>query len=293
MANRWYTQFFGTLHKKPVMMDCDFIVDSTNGNGFGVRSLKGAGIARVYMHTTASFTGNTHGTVVVDGIAGGTASLQPGMPVSGSGIVAGTQIASIVSSSSVNLTIPAGTTVSGDVISYAAVGSPTPSGPSSSYILVTFQDNFNYYMFGTAGFVSPISGTPISISGSSVMTIGNPYVIVSVGSSTQANWNAVGLPLGIIPAVGEAFIATVTGGGTGSGVVEAPSVSGCTSIEVVGDPNQTFGANYNGASILGGSAGSYMILQCLNGSTPTAPANGSVIGLSFFMSNSYIAVQGY
>lgn len=38
----------------PVLLGCNFIIDSTNGNGFGVRSLKGAGISRVYMHTTAT-----------------------------------------------------------------------------------------------------------------------------------------------------------------------------------------------------------------------------------------------
>lgn len=226
MANRWYTQFFGTLHKKPVMMDCNFIIDPANGNGLGIRSLKGPGIANVYMHTTAT----------------------------------------------------------------PATGNPNPA---SGIIVVTFQDNFNRYLFGTSGFASPVSGTPISISGSGVMTVGNPYIITSIGNSSQANWNAVGLPLGVVPTVGESFIASVTGGGTGTGIVEAPSTSGIMSIEVVGDPNQTFGANYNGASILGGSAGSYMVLQCLNASgAVTAPATGSVVGLSFFMNNSYILTQG-
>lgn len=33
---------------------CNFIVDSANGNGLGLRSLKASGIANVYMHTSAS-----------------------------------------------------------------------------------------------------------------------------------------------------------------------------------------------------------------------------------------------
>jgi hypothetical protein len=226
MANRWYTQFFGTLHKKPVMMDCSFVVDASNGNGLGIRSLKGPGIAQVYMHTSAT----------------------------------------------------------------PATGNPNPA---AGIIVVQFQDNFNRYLFGTSGFVSPVSGTPISISGSSVLTVGAPYIITSVGTSVQADWAAVGLPLGIIPAVGQPFIASVTGGGTGTGVVMAPSKSGIMSIEVLGDPNLTLGSKYNGAAILGGSAGSYMVLQCLNASgTITAPAAGSVVGLSFFMNNSSILVQG-
>lgn len=38
----------------PVMLSCNFIVDSANGNGLGLRSLKGAGINAVYMHTTST-----------------------------------------------------------------------------------------------------------------------------------------------------------------------------------------------------------------------------------------------
>lgn len=355
MGNRWYTQFFGTLHKKPVLMDCNFIVDSTNGNGLGIRSLNGAGISGVYMKTSASFSGATHTNTVIDSIAD-TSSLAVGMPLSGTGIAAGTVIQSITSSTAIVVT-PATTGTATVTINYAGVGSPTPTGPGTGYILVKFQDNFNYYLHGTSGFISPQSGSNISISGSSVMTIGKAYVITSVGTSTQANWNAVGLPLGVIPAVGEAFIATVTGGGTGTGVVQASSVSGISHLEVVGDPNQTFGANYNGAAILGGSAGSYLIAQCLaptltvgaytpagtistptltmnsytpagtnNSATPpifagtpatltgsistptftgtpasltatsaylpAAPANGSVVSMTFYMSNSYITVQG-
>jgi len=36
----------------PVLIDCNFVVDSTNGNGLGIRSLKGAYVQNVFMHTT-------------------------------------------------------------------------------------------------------------------------------------------------------------------------------------------------------------------------------------------------
>ena len=266
------------------------MIDPANQNGKGIRSLKGAGIANVFMHTTASFVGNTHTTTTVDGISGGTQSLVVGQQISGSGIAAGTTIASIVSGTSITITPAATGTASGVTISIVAAGSPNPA---AGYILVQFQDNFNFYYFGTSGYVSPLTGSNISISGSSVLTIGQPYVIVSVGTSTTANWNAVGLPVGVIPAVGETFFASVTGSGTGTGVVQAASTSGIFATEVIGDPNQTLGANYNGASILGGAAGSYMILQTLNASgAVTAPATGTVVGLSFFMSNSFIQVGG-
>lgn len=38
----------------PVLLTCNFIVDSTNGNGLGIRSLKGSGVANVFMHTSAT-----------------------------------------------------------------------------------------------------------------------------------------------------------------------------------------------------------------------------------------------
>lgn len=52
MANRRFTQFYQTLHNKPVQLDCNFVVDATNGAG--VNSLKGPGIQNVFMHTSGS-----------------------------------------------------------------------------------------------------------------------------------------------------------------------------------------------------------------------------------------------
>lgn len=39
---------------QPVLIDCNFIVDAANGNGLGIRSLKGQGVKNVFMHTTAT-----------------------------------------------------------------------------------------------------------------------------------------------------------------------------------------------------------------------------------------------
>jgi hypothetical protein len=38
----------------PVLIDCNFVVDSTNGNGLGIRSLKGPYVQNVFMHTSAT-----------------------------------------------------------------------------------------------------------------------------------------------------------------------------------------------------------------------------------------------
>lgn len=267
MANRWTTQFVNTFHKKLVQLDCNFIVDSTNGNGLGIRSLKGPGIANVFMHTSASFSGTTHTNAIIDGISS-TSSLVVGMPLSGAGIAAGTVITSITSGTAI--TVAPVTTASATVtISYAGVGSPNPA---SGLILVNFQDNYNRYYFGTSGFVSPLSGTSISISTGSSLTVGNAYTITAVGTTTLAQWIAVGVPPGSyqgggvtgttsLPTVGTTFIATATSG-SGTGTVQASVLSGISNIEVIGDANQTITSK--SPSVLGGGSGAYMILQCAN-----------------------------
>lgn len=59
MANRSFNRNIYSLHPMPVLLDCNFIVDSTNANGLGIRSLKGPGIAAVYMNTSSTpATGN-------------------------------------------------------------------------------------------------------------------------------------------------------------------------------------------------------------------------------------------
>lgn len=221
MANRRFTQFFETLHKKPVLIDCNFIVDPANGNGLGQRSLKGAGIQQVFMNTSAT----------------------------------------------------------------PAPGSPNPA---PGVIVVQLQDCYNYYYGGFSGFVSPATGGLLT----SGLTVGNPYVIAVVGASTLAQWQAAGVPSGITPAVGVAFIAKATSI-AGGGSVVAVGASGIDNIEAIGDPNQTIQSSAGQqAQILGVQSGAYMIFQCLQDGVLTAPATNSVCGMAFYMSNSLIKVNG-
>ena len=148
--------------------------------------------------------------------------------------------------------------------------------PAVGLVLIQFKNWFNYYLGGSWGIVSPLSGTPVTST-----TAGGAYVIVSLGTTTLAQWNTAGLPAGIAPAVGVSFIAIATGAIGGTGAVEVPSVSGIVAIEAIGDPNQSI-SNSNIAK----NGGAYLALQLLgatNSSTttliPTAPATNSVIGL--------------
>lgn len=224
MSNRRDNQFTWNPHNRATVLDCSFIVDSTNGNGFGVRSLKKSGrVASVFMNTSS-----TPGT--------------------------------------------------------ASNGQVNPN-PIAGLIQVTLQDNYNAYLGGYSGFVSPVSGTPINISTGSSLSLGHLYVIVTLGTTTQAQWQAVGLSSSIKAAVGVSFIATATSG-SGTGVVEAFATAGSNidHIEVVGDSNLM--NNSLGATIVGGGIGMIVQLACFKANALTAPAAGTVIGLNFYLNNS-------
>lgn len=170
-------RFYG-FGSQPVLIDCNFVVDSTNGNGRGIRSLKGQGVRNVFMHTTAAFTGTSHTSVLIDGISGGTSSLVAGMPVQGSGIPAGATIANIINSSSLNLSVATTTSTTGS-ITYQAVGNPNPA---VGYALVHLDSSYNRYLGGFSGFASPTTGGTIAIDATdAALTVGNSYIIASVG----------------------------------------------------------------------------------------------------------------
>ena len=283
MSNRRNIQFMYSPHNKATVLDCSFVVDPTNGNGLGARSMKDSGrIAKVFMNSTASFIGSTHSNTTIDAIPGGTGSLVVGMPIQGSGIPVGTVIASIVNSGSITISQAATTSVAGGTITYQGVGSPNPA---AGLIVVQLQDNYNKYLGGYSGFVAPVSGTPILVAGAGV-SVGTAYVIVSLGTTTQSGWQSLGLPAGIQAAVGVSFIANVTGTAAGTGAVEAIAAgySGIDHIEVIGDPNLM--NNSLGATVLGQGLGMTIILACLKDTVLTAPAAGTVIGMNFYMNDS-------
>jgi hypothetical protein len=165
---------------QPVLIDCNFIVDPANGNGYGVRTLKGEGVQDVYMHSTASLTGTvTLSSFNITAIAGGTSSLLPGMPVQGTGIPAGTTITAVLSSSSVSMSAAATGTHASESITYQAPGSPNPA---AGYALVRLTNNYNRYLGGFSGFASPVTGSTIPIDATdAALTPGTAYIIASVG----------------------------------------------------------------------------------------------------------------
>lgn len=214
----------------PIKLDCNFVVDHTNGNGLGLRSLKGAGIANVFMNTSAT----------------------PG------------------------------------VGNYGV----TNPNPASGLVLVQFQNNFNRLLGVTGGFVSPLTGSNLTS-----VTAGNAYVLTGLGTATAAQLQAVGCPAGFAPALGMAFIASASVAMPASSTCKLSAASGITSIETIGDTNQAI-SNANVYQ----NGGCQLILQTLGPTIstgayvapliPTAPADGSVLALTFYFSNSSTTVAG-
>lgn len=164
-----------------------------------------------------------------------------------------------------------------------AVGSPNPAAGT---ILVQLQDNYNRSLSGFDAKISPVSGTPLTATVS-----GTAYIIVSLGTATAAQWRTAGVPKGVTPAVGVSFIAIATATIGGSAAVEVPAAAGTgvASIETVGNPNLSI-APFKAS---GQGYGAYFILQCRDyAGAIVAPAPGSVISLSFYLSNSSNSVLG-
>lgn len=171
----------------------------------------------------------------------------------------------------------------------------TNPNPAAGYAVVQFNSNFNYFVTGFSGFVSPNSGSDVKID-NSAMTEGQVYTITTLGNATAAKWTAVGVPNGVTPAVGVSFVA-LTDGGSGNTLtsrVQVPSVSGVTHVEMVGNPN-TMKANSNIASY----GGAYCFLQFMGPTSAsvttmvaTAPAVGSTVSLTFYYDASSVTVDG-
>jgi hypothetical protein len=144
-----------------------------------------------------------------------------------------------------------------------ASGNPNPE---AGLVLITFASGFTGYVGGYPGFASPVGGSSIPVT--TGVVAGKAYIITSVGTTTQAQWVALGLNPLVTAVAGASFVAPATSTSTGTGTIQLPGTSGIDHVEVVGDPNQALAVGQ-------------VILQCLLGTALTAPADGTVIGLRF------------
>ncbi len=132
----------------------------------------------------------------------------------------------------------------------------TNPNPAAGYAAIQFKNNFNYYLSNQCSFQTP-TATSTAID-NAVLTAGLVYVITIVGDATLAMWQAVGLPPGLTPAVGQSFVALTTGagGGTSTSRVQLPTTSGIYGVEVCGNP-----ATMSNNASIGSSGGAWVIAK--------------------------------
>lgn len=118
---------------------------------------------------------------------------------------------------------------------------PNNPNPSVGVILVQFQQPYFRLFNVLSSFGGPGTGTDIVITAAGAHIVqATLYKITVVGTSTLADWQAIGLPVGITPTVGATFLGSATtGSGTGTGKVQVvnTAVAGIDHIEVFGSPN--------------------------------------------------------
>lgn len=167
----------------------------------------------------------------------------------------------------------------------AAAGNPNPA---NGIIIVQLADNYYKHFATYSSIIAPASGSDVTT------TVANTtYTITTLGTTTLAQWQAVGLPKGIQPALGASFTATASQaiGGTGAVQVITATGAGLDHVEIFGNPNMTIGPSvaYSQQSVI---AYPYIIYQCFKEHAVAAPADGAVISLSIYLSNSSVVVAG-
>lgn len=164
----------------------------------------------------------------------------------------------------------------------AVVGVTNPN-PASGYAFIQLKQNFNVFLGMNYVILPPTTGAAITTT-----VINTVYVINALGTTTLAQWNAVGLPKGFTPAVGQSFVAIASQAIGGTGSVKVQTNSGIMSVEVIGDPNASI-SNTNIASF----QGAYLMVQFLNSSSaPAAPTASSVVDLRLYFDRSSVTVDG-
>ena len=282
MANRRFTQFFHTLHTKPVLLDCSFTVDSTNAAG--VSDLVGPGIEAVYMNAASPSASNpdpANGYVVV--------KLQDNYHKLYSAI------ASVrAPNSGANLLIASAGLTVGLVYVISVLGTTTTA---------------QWRVLGVPAGITPAVGVPFvakatsatgtgavqipATAGAGIIsfeTIGNSDLVISSTlpniSGQQSGSYIIGRFMAPAALATHAHDLLIKGGQAATTTNElghyATDILGkeaATDATIAGSASATKGG------VLAASAGTPSLVA-------TAPANGSVISLALYLSNSRITVQG-
>lgn len=178
------------------------------------------------------------------------------------------------------------------VLMHSAHATPT-AVIATGLIIVQLADNYNKVLSVTPGSViAPTTGSALKVDNSE-LTAGVAYVITTVGDSTAAQMQSIGLPAGITAAAGVAFVASAVGisgeANTSTTRVKAVANTNVAAIELISNPTLLASPSPSGNQGYGAS----IILRCLDfAGAAVAPTAGTTIQLTMEMNNSSITVQG-
>ena len=154
--------------------------------------------------------------------------------------------------------------------------------PATGQGIIQLKQNFNAFIGMLYSIQSPVTGGAVTS-----LTNHVAYQINSLGTTTTAQWVAAGLPVGVTPAVGVAFVATATASLGGTGNVKALAESGVLSVETLGNTNLAINSN------IAANGGQYILFQFLSAtSTVTNPTDTTVVGLTLIFDRSSVTVDG-
>ena len=141
------------------------------------------------------------------------------------------------------------------------------------------EDNYSRFLSFSTQFVAPVTGS--AVTGGSFVT-GTAYVIQSLGTTTQAQFEAAGLATGNTAAVGDAFVATAAGAGTGT--VKAVGTSGVFATSLFGDPQISVGPT---------TVGALLYFKCVDATGAAVdPTSGSQLYFDVKFRNSTVKGKG-
>lgn len=131
----------------------------------------------------------------------------------------------------------------------------------------------------------PLAGIPSD----GVIPTGFTFALTKY-TTNLSDWQHVGVPKGVTPAVGVSFIATASGystGGGSSGLVKLVGVSGIQAMEIIGDMNLSIAPIPMGGSPNDGGWILVQFLGATDASTttmiPTAPLDQTIVRVQFLL----------
>ncbi len=159
----------------------------------------------------------------------------------------------------------------------------TNPNPAAGVVVIQLKQNFNVFLGASVSFQAPVTG------GAVTTTVANTsYVVDVLGTTTTAQWVAVGLPVGFTPAVGQAFVATASQAIGGTGSVKAVGTAGVAGFEVFGVANAELA---NGS--IAANSGAYVYLQLLDfAGALVAPTDASIANVRLYFDRSSVTVDG-